>query len=69
MLVNIEAERARRRMSKKELAENLGVSLRTYYNWISRKTDIPSTALKKMSEMFGVKMEYLIDDLEEKDAE
>ena len=49
MLLNIEAERVRNGMSKEDLATELGISLRTYYNWINQLTAIPSTALKKMS--------------------
>lgn len=47
MLVNIEAERVRKRMSKADLAKELGVSLKTYYNWTKGTTAVPSTALKK----------------------
>lgn len=39
---NIEAERARRGLSKDELSGELGISTRTYYNWVSEETDSPS---------------------------
>lgn len=60
MYPNIEAERVRKGMSKEELAEKLEISLRTYYNWLNGLTAIPSTALKKMSAIFGVEIGYLL---------
>ncbi|EOS38053.1 hypothetical protein C808_03097 [Lachnospiraceae bacterium M18-1] len=60
MLVNIEAERARRQMSKGETAKELGVSTKTYYNWINESVDIPSSKLLEMSRFFGTSMEYLL---------
>lgn len=60
MFANIEAERVRNRMSKEQLAAELEISLKTYYNWINGKTAIPSTALIKMSSVFGVEIGYLL---------
>ena len=60
MLNNIEVERVRQRLKKEELADRLGVSLKTYYNWVNEETDVPSSALIKMSEMFGVDVGYLL---------
>ncbi len=48
MLRNIEAERVRNGFSKEQVSKKLGVSTRTYYNWINEETDIPSTSLLKM---------------------
>lgn len=61
MLASIEAERARNRLTKEELAEKLGVSVRTYYNWINEETDVPSTKLMLMSKMFGTDIDYLLE--------
>ena len=58
--VNIEAERARSRVTKEELAKKLGIAAKTYYNWINEETDIPSTKLMEMASLFGVTMEYLM---------
>lgn len=60
MLRNIEAERARCGLSKEELSNRLGVSTRTYYNWINEETDIPSSYLLKMGEIFKVDIGYLM---------
>ncbi|HBI62538.1 MAG TPA: hypothetical protein DDY31_15230 [Lachnospiraceae bacterium] len=57
----MEAERARNQISKKRLAEDLGVSLKTYYHWIKQETDMPVSFLVKMSEMFGTTADYLLE--------
>lgn len=61
MLSNIEAERVRRQLTKEEVAEELGVSLKTYYNWVSQKTDMPISFLIKISNMFGTTTDYLLE--------
>lgn len=61
MLRNIEAERVRNGFSKAQVSKKLGVSTRTYYNWINEETDIPSTSLLKMGLLFGVDIGYLME--------
>lgn len=61
MLTSIEAERARNRFTKEELAKKLGVSVKTYYNWINEETDIPSTKLVLMARMFDTNIDYLLE--------
>ncbi len=60
MLRNIEAERARNGFSKEGLAKKMGVSVKTYYNWINEETDIPSTKLVLMSKIFDTDIDYLL---------
>ena len=60
MLNSIEAERVRNRLTKEEIAKRLGISVKTYYNWINEDTDVPSSALLKMSAMFGTNIDYLL---------
>lgn len=60
MLSSIEAERVRNRLTKEDLAKELGVSTKTYYNWINKETDVPSSALLKMSKVFDVGIDYLL---------
>lgn len=60
MLINIEAERARKGMSKEGLAKELDVSTKTYYNWIKEDTDVPSSKLIEMSILFGTTIDYLL---------
>lgn len=60
MYMNIEAEMARRSVKKQDLANLLSVSRNTVHSWVSGKTPIPSTALQKMSSMWGVTTDYLL---------
>ena len=60
MYPNIEAERVRKGISREKLAEELNVSISTYYNWLAVRTAIPSTALKKMANIFGANIDYLL---------
>ncbi|MSA02945.1 helix-turn-helix domain-containing protein [Lactonifactor sp. BIOML-A3] len=62
--LNIEAERARKRLTKEELAKTLDISVKTYYNWINGDTDIPGSALLKMAKLFGTSIEYLLEETE-----
>lgn len=57
---NIEAERVRNGYSKEQLAQLIGVTTKTYYNWISEEYPIPSNALIKMADMFDVTTDYLL---------
>lgn len=59
--VNIEAERVRKQLSREALSQKLNVSLKTYYNWTSESTDIPSSKLLEMARLFSVTMEYLME--------
>ena len=60
MYPNIEAERVRKGISREKLAEELNVSISTYYNWLTGRTAIPSTDLKKMANIFGANIDYLL---------
>lgn len=60
MLVNVEAERVRNQLTKEEIADKLGVSVKTYYNWINEERDVPSKKLRQMALLFGTSMDYLL---------
>lgn len=60
MFANIEAERVRIGLSKKEFAKRLGVSTKTYYNWVYGKNPIPSTYLVKMAGICNSEIDYLL---------
>ncbi len=60
MLSSIEAERARNGLSKEDLAKKLGVSIKTYYNWINEETDMPISKLVALSRLFGTDIDYLL---------
>ena len=56
---NIDAEQTRAGMSRESLAQALGVSRKTLYNWINAG-NIPQSALIKMSELFKCSIDYLL---------
>lgn len=56
---NIDAERARAGMSAESLAQKLGVTRKTLYNWITRGY-IPKTALEQMAALFDCSIDYLL---------
>lgn len=57
---NIAAERAKRKMSVDALANELGVTRKTIYNWES-KGNIPRKHLEKMAAMFDCTTDYLLE--------
>ena len=56
---NIAAERAKRKMSLDTMAEKLGVTRKTIYNW-ENAGSIPQTAVEKMAKMFNCSIDYLL---------
>jgi len=65
--VNIEAERVRGCMTKEALSARLGISPRTYSNYIKGNTPIPSDVLLNMSQIFKCTTDYLLG-LETRDS-
>ena len=57
---NIAAERAKRKMSLDAMAEKLGVTRKTVYNW-ETSGHIPQKAVEKMAELFGCSIDYLLE--------
>ena len=56
---NIEAERGRKQLSKEALSRELGITSRTYWNYISGKP-IPSDKLIHMARLYGCSTDYLL---------
>lgn len=61
MYLNIEAERARKNLTQKELAEMLNVSCPTYRAWVKKKRKIPGEKLALMSKIFNCSVDYLLE--------
>jgi len=57
---NIEAERARAGLTKKDLALKLGISQKTYSLYVRGINPIPSDTLVKMARMFHCQTDYLL---------
>ena len=61
MYRNIEAERARKGLTIKELTDALGLKEeKTYRNWRDSGKDLSSAVLIKMSEIFDCSVDYLL---------
>lgn len=60
---NIAAERARAGMTQEQLADRLGVTRKTLYNW--ETTGIPEDKVNLMADIFGVAPDYLLETTEE----
>ena len=58
-LANIEKERIKRKITQGQLAMKIGVSHKTYYNWINEVRDIPSRKLQRLAKILDVTMEYM----------
>lgn len=50
-LANIEKERIKRKITQGQLAMKIGVSHKTYYNWINEVRDIPSRKLQRLAKI------------------
>ena len=57
--VNIEAERARMQMTKTDMCQELGVTLKTYNGYI-RGSMIPSNVLEHLRSLTGKSVDYLL---------
>lgn len=60
MFPNILAELGRKRMTLTYFSKQLNVSRKTVSNWLNGKSEIPVSALVKMSQMFECTTDYLI---------
>lgn len=59
---NIEAERVRLRLMKQDIADYLGVTTRTYYNWVTRRRhEMPGHMYIKLASLFETSTDYLLD--------
>lgn len=59
MFMNIEAERARKKLSQDEFSKELGITRKTYYER-QLKEDFSTEMLIKMSNLFDCSIDYLL---------
>ena len=57
---NINAERSRLGLSMEALAQQLGVTRKTVYNWMSHE-HIPQSKLIQMANLFDCSIDYLLE--------
>lgn len=57
--------RQEKKLSQKELAENIGVHYRTLQNWENGESQIKSNNAKQLADYFGVSVGYLLGYSEE----
>ena len=57
--LNIEAERGRLQMTKGQMCDALGITLKTYNSYI-RGAMIPSTVLETLHQITGRSIDYLL---------
>ena len=60
MFKNIDSERVKKDLSRKQLSKMLGVSEPTLRSWINRDTELPASKVVEMTECFGCTADYLL---------
>ena len=60
MLTRIEAERTKHKLPREKLVDQLGVSMKTYSDWINERHDIPGIKLIRLSQILGCSAETLL---------
>jgi transcriptional regulator with XRE-family HTH domain len=60
LLLNIEAERVRAGLNKRQISDSLGITDTTYRKYISEVNPIPSSVLISMANMFSCSIDYLL---------
>lgn len=60
-LKNIEVERVTHGLTREGIASILGITSKTYLNWIRGVTEIPSGSLLQMSRLWGKSVDYLLE--------
>lgn len=59
---NLEAERVRKGLSRRDLSGMIDINENTYATWQSGKHSIPLTKAFKLSEIFDRPIEYLFEE-------
>lgn len=63
---NIEAERAKRSMTKASLCQELNITVKTYRSWQCGRFDISAKHLVKLAQLFECSADYLLGLKEER---
>ena len=57
---NIEIIRKRKGITQKELVDQIGVSVKTYNNWVKERKPIPSDKLIAISKILSVSIDEML---------
>ena len=57
---NIEIIRKRKGITQKELVDQIGVSVKTYNNWVKERNPIPSDKLIALSKILSVSIDEML---------
>ena len=60
MLKNLRSIRLSNNLTTSQVAENIGVSLRTYQNYENGSTEMPYELIKKLADFFNCSVDYLL---------
>ena len=60
MYPNIKAEIARKDMNYRTASQEFGVSINTLKNWLTGRTELPSSKLLQMARFFNCTTDYLL---------
>ena len=58
---NLKEARKHAKMTQKEVAEYIGISQNTYSYWENGRNNVDSESIKKLADLFGVSVDYLLD--------
>lgn len=59
MRISIAAARVNSRLTQRQFADKIGVSLATVTNWEKGKTEPDVSQLRKISQLSGIPMDYI----------
>ena len=68
MRANMKAERARKGMTAKEVADQIGVNVNQIFRWELGTQEPSASHLIKLSNFYGCSPEYLLDVVDRRDA-
>jgi transcriptional regulator with XRE-family HTH domain len=60
MFINIEVERLRHQLSRKDMATTLDISVAMLNDWICKRKPIPADKLRALSRLLGCSLDYLL---------
>ena len=60
MLMNLEVERVKRRLTRRQVSQELCISAQSYNAYVRERRPVPSTVLLRMAELYHCSVDYLL---------